>query len=670
MTKWFVSIFSALLGVSLSGLMPVPGSWDDDPEPAPNAKARVKALVKVQEGPGPTKAEAGDADPAESLRQAYVVLRRLRSEPGSASKGERPRVWTEQAVRLYRDGVSAYENGNAAQAGAYAAAAKELARAVELARDAVRTEQADPDDLPPPPPTRLYQYIQRKARVSADTPGLPPPLPADDDADPDQPRPPRPPRPGMAPRAPRAPMAPGAGMPPMAPVAPIAPGGPPMGGGMMRGAGAGMGFGGGFGGGFGAQSPPNAEQRIRRLEQELDRLQEQLRDAEKTGKTSAHPPVELRVVTRELQGIQSSAKARGDLQRAFERIRDARAQNPGPEARLYLDAARDLYNAARRDAETGRDDRASELARAAEALTLVPKHLSELGGEPGARLFFREIEKTQRRPGGPAAGKDQQKKIEIIIKKRKADGDDGDDDASPKPGAAPRARQRFEIRKAEPGGTDGEKKTEIIIKKRKADGDNDDEDDAPKPGAAPRVRERLEIRKVAPREGPGGQSSREDGDDAGTQGGIGIAIQIQDGEAVVREILPDGPAARDGRLKEGDRMVGVEDEEGVLTEFDGNDPANLARVIRGPRGSKVRIVVVPKGSSDRKVYDLTRDVITLRQAAKPPGPDDEESEPEADKGSAATNDDQGNRGDRPPQPPRPPEPPRPDDPALPPPLTF
>jgi hypothetical protein len=391
-----------------------------------------------------------------------------------------------------------------------------------------------------------------------------------------------------------------------------------MGSGMMGGSGGGS----GFGGGFGSQSPPNAEQRIRRLEQELDRLQEQLRDAEKTGKTPAHPPVELRVVTRELQGIQSSAKARGDLQRAFERIRDARAQNPGPEARLYLDAARDLYNAARHDAETGRDDRASELARAAEALTLVPKHLSELGGEPGARLFVREIEKTQRRPGGPAAGKDQQKKTEIIIKKRKADGDDGDDD------------------------------------------------DPPKPGAAPRVRQRLEIRKVAPREGPGAQSSREDGDAAGTQGGIGIAIQIQDGEAVVKEILPDGPAARDGRLKEGDRMVGVEDEEGVLTEFDGNDPASLTRVIRGPRGSKVRIVVVPKGSSDRKVYDLTRGVITLPEAARPPGADDEESKPEADDNSASTNDDQGNRGDRTPQPPRPPEPPRPDDPALPPPLTF
>src|SRR4051812_38095528 len=43
---------------------------------------------------------------------------------------------------------------------------------------------------------------------------------------------------------------------------------------------------------------------------------------------------------------------------------------------FYRDASKDLYNAARRDAEAGRILRAGELARAAEALTHVPEHLA------------------------------------------------------------------------------------------------------------------------------------------------------------------------------------------------------------------------------------------------------------------------------------------------------
>ena len=69
-------------------------------------------------------------------------------------------------------------------------------------------------------------------------------------------------------------------------------------------------------------------------------------------------------------------RTRRDLYRAYERIGAADAYRSDADAKFYFDAARDLYNAARRDAEAGREERAGELARAAEAMTHVPEHLT------------------------------------------------------------------------------------------------------------------------------------------------------------------------------------------------------------------------------------------------------------------------------------------------------
>jgi hypothetical protein len=68
-------------------------------------------------------------------------------------------------------------------------------------------------------------------------------------------------------------------------------------------------------------------------------------------------------------------RVRRDLQHAYDRIQEARGSD-APDAKFYLDAARDLYNAARSDAERNRVERAGELARAAEAMTHVPEHLA------------------------------------------------------------------------------------------------------------------------------------------------------------------------------------------------------------------------------------------------------------------------------------------------------
>ncbi len=69
-------------------------------------------------------------------------------------------------------------------------------------------------------------------------------------------------------------------------------------------------------------------------------------------------------------------EARKDLTKAYERLREGYdGSDAGPTAKVYRDAASDLYRAARRDYEAGRTERAAELARAAEAMSHVAEHL-------------------------------------------------------------------------------------------------------------------------------------------------------------------------------------------------------------------------------------------------------------------------------------------------------
>lgn len=93
-----------------------------------------------------------------------------------------------------------------------------------------------------------------------------------------------------------------------------------------------------------------------------------------------------------------------DLQRAFDRYQEVKERVAGvKDAPFYLDAAKDLYNAARHDAEEGRLDRAGELAKAAEAMTHVPEHLGHAAeAGPGERgSDFEARHEPPKRPEPP-----------------------------------------------------------------------------------------------------------------------------------------------------------------------------------------------------------------------------------------------------------------------------
>jgi carboxyl-terminal processing protease len=105
--------------------------------------------------------------------------------------------------------------------------------------------------------------------------------------------------------------------------------------------------------------------------------------------------------------------------------------------------------------------------------------------------------------------------------------------------------------------------------------------------------------------------------------GIGVSIRIIDGECVVTRLIPDGPAMKDGRIKVGDRIVGVADASGKLQDIANYKLSAIVDLIRGPRGSKVRLEVMPAGQTERLLYTFPRDRVanvtaraTLLEAGK------------------------------------------------------
>lgn len=95
--------------------------------------------------------------------------------------------------------------------------------------------------------------------------------------------------------------------------------------------------------------------------------------------------------------------------------------------------------------------------------------------------------------------------------------------------------------------------------------------------------------------------------------GIGASLQSEDGFAVVKEVVPGMAADKDGRLQPEDKILGIESEDGQEIDFIEKKLADVVRHIRGPRGTKVRLIVQPAGTKDRKIYELTRQKIELTE---------------------------------------------------------
>lgn len=103
--------------------------------------------------------------------------------------------------------------------------------------------------------------------------------------------------------------------------------------------------------------------------------------------------------------------------------------------------------------------------------------------------------------------------------------------------------------------------------------------------------------------------------------GIGAQLQSEDGYTKIMELTPGGPALRSGLLKPGDRIVAVaQGKDGEPVDVVDMKIDRVVDLIRGPKGTTVRLTILPAGASDpstRKVIALERDEVKLdEQAAK------------------------------------------------------
>ncbi|WP_249977120.1 carboxy terminal-processing peptidase [Vreelandella olivaria] len=100
--------------------------------------------------------------------------------------------------------------------------------------------------------------------------------------------------------------------------------------------------------------------------------------------------------------------------------------------------------------------------------------------------------------------------------------------------------------------------------------------------------------------------------------GIGALLQA-DGEYVkVSSLVPGGPADRAGVLEPADRIIAVGQEDGDMVNVVGMRLDNVVDLIRGPKGSVVRLDVVPAQAVDMtrsQIVEITRDTVSLEDQA-------------------------------------------------------
>lgn len=101
--------------------------------------------------------------------------------------------------------------------------------------------------------------------------------------------------------------------------------------------------------------------------------------------------------------------------------------------------------------------------------------------------------------------------------------------------------------------------------------------------------------------------------------GIGAILQRQDEFVAVRTIVPGGPAANGGVLKVGDRVVAVgQGDSGAMTDVVGWRIDDVVALIRGKKGTQVRLEVLPaEAGVDAKptLVRIVRDKVKLEQQA-------------------------------------------------------
>lgn len=100
--------------------------------------------------------------------------------------------------------------------------------------------------------------------------------------------------------------------------------------------------------------------------------------------------------------------------------------------------------------------------------------------------------------------------------------------------------------------------------------------------------------------------------------GIGATLSSQDGFTVIEQLIPGGAADASGKLKPKDRIIAVaQGKDGAFQNVIEMELRDVVKLIRGPKGSEVRLKILRKAAKDPERFELTlaRDKIKLEDEA-------------------------------------------------------
>lgn len=98
--------------------------------------------------------------------------------------------------------------------------------------------------------------------------------------------------------------------------------------------------------------------------------------------------------------------------------------------------------------------------------------------------------------------------------------------------------------------------------------------------------------------------------------GVGATLESDDGFCRISALVSGGPAARSGGLQAGDRIVAVQQGKGEPVDIVDMPLHKAIDLIRGPKGSRVKLTVIPANATSdsvRKTVVLVRDEIKLEE---------------------------------------------------------
>lgn len=102
--------------------------------------------------------------------------------------------------------------------------------------------------------------------------------------------------------------------------------------------------------------------------------------------------------------------------------------------------------------------------------------------------------------------------------------------------------------------------------------------------------------------------------------GIGARLQLENEILKIAEVIPGGPAFKSKLLSAGDRIVAVAQGDGEFEDIIGWRIENSVSKIKGPKGTRVRMKIIPSGkemSSKPVIIELVREKIVMEdQSAK------------------------------------------------------